>query len=174
MKSLRTIGTALLFSFILVHFPFYAVGQVLEASIPLDTIVVSGNVRPEAEVEIMSRVVGQIESIHVGVGDAVKIGQVLVQLETKELEIQVKQARADLQSAQATLVKVRATAEAEAKARYAGARANLKRLETALIQAEIDAELKTVQTETAIQKSEAHLRSFQARLKLARAGARTQ
>lgn len=174
MESLKTIGATLLFSFVFVHFPFYAVGQVLEASISVDTIVVSGHVRPEAEVEIMSRAVGQIKSIHVGVGDAVKIGQALAQLETKELEIQVRQSKADLQSAQATLAKVRATAEAEARARYASARANLKRLEMALIQAEIDAKLKTVQTETAIKRSEAHLRSFQARLKLAKAGARAQ
>lgn len=156
------------------HFSTWTVSEAVGESADENPIVVSGNVRAQAEVEIMSQVAGRLEAIHVNVGAQVTKGQALAQLETEELKIQVRQAEAELRSAQATLDQVGATAEAEAKVKYAGSFANLKKLEMALIQAEIDAKLKAVQTETAIRRSEAHLRATQAKLKLAKSGARVQ
>jgi membrane fusion protein, multidrug efflux system len=62
-----------------------------------------GTVQPIASVAIRSRVDAQIESIQVSDGAAVKAGDVLVKLDSRQIEAQIKQAEAALARNQALL-----------------------------------------------------------------------
>jgi membrane fusion protein (multidrug efflux system) len=164
----------LLFGNAFVHRPGYATSRTGVEVTEGGSIKLLGQVCPEAEAVISSKFAGQLESIFVEVSDHVKTGQIIAQLETEALQIQLRQAEADLQSAQANGEKSRATAEAEAEARYKSALATVKRLEMTLLQAQIDAQLKPIEVQTAIQKSKAQLRLAQAKLAIAKAGPRQQ
>ncbi|MDI3280019.1 MAG: efflux RND transporter periplasmic adaptor subunit [Bacillota bacterium] len=60
---------------------------------------VAGTVRPAQEVTVSARVPGRVLRVPVQVGERVRQGQVLVELETQDLEAQVRQAQAALASA---------------------------------------------------------------------------
>lgn len=62
------------------------------------TVDITGVLVPTKIVNISAKMLGQIKTIDIEVGDRVNTGQVLVQLETKELNAQLQQARAALQS----------------------------------------------------------------------------
>lgn len=84
-----------------------AVSVVRAARRDLDSVVkATGVVRPVvgAEVKVGSRASGVVEQLHVKVGDRVEKGQVLAQLETRELAARRDQAAAALQSARARAV----------------------------------------------------------------------
>ncbi|HWR42659.1 HlyD family secretion protein [Sporomusa sp.] len=78
-------------------------------------------------VAVSSRVSAQIDEIMVNEGDEVQAGQVIAKLDSKELEAQVAQARANLTAAQAKLAGIKAgnrpqqVAQAEAGAEQAAA-----------------------------------------------------
>ncbi|MEG6586657.1 HlyD family secretion protein [Dendrosporobacter sp. 1207_IL3150] len=59
-------------------------------------------------VSVSSRVSARVEELHVREGDQVQAGQVIAKLESKELEVQVAQAKANLAAAQAKLAGVKA------------------------------------------------------------------
>jgi RND family efflux transporter MFP subunit len=59
--------------------------------------------RTGAEVRVGSRVSGVVERLHVHIGDRVRRGQLLAELDTRELRARRDQARAALASAEATL-----------------------------------------------------------------------
>ncbi len=62
-----------------------------------------GTLKGQNEVSITPKIGGRIEKIYVDNGDRVRAGQVLVQIETKEINDQVNQARAALRLAKAAL-----------------------------------------------------------------------
>lgn len=62
-----------------------------------------GSVQPIASVQIRTRVDAQIESIAVADGAAVKAGDLLVKLDSRQIEAQIKQAQAQLDRDTATL-----------------------------------------------------------------------
>lgn len=67
-----------------------------------DQYSASGSVRSEARVVLSSRLGGQVRAMAVNEGDAVKRGQLLVQLEAAEVSGAIRQAQAAQASAQAT------------------------------------------------------------------------
>ncbi len=62
-------------------------------------IILTGNVKPELEVDVAPKVGGRIESIRADLGDAVKKGAALAVIEHRETELQVQQAEAGADAA---------------------------------------------------------------------------
>ncbi|MCS6950138.1 MAG: biotin/lipoyl-binding protein, partial [bacterium] len=100
------------------------------------TISVTGALQTLDDVTLSAKVPGKIARVLVREGDAVRTGQLVIQQETGDLEAQVRQAEAALQSA----------------------RARLKQAQTAL-------ELQPTQNETSLRQAEAALEAAKARLR---------
>lgn len=62
---------------------------------------VSGTVRPESDIGVVSKIPGRVHRVRVDVGQAVRAGDVLVELERAELAAQVRQAEAAVVAARA-------------------------------------------------------------------------
>lgn len=60
---------------------------------------ISGALIPARTVNIFSKLTGQVKSVMTDVGDTVKAGQLLIQIDTRELDAQLKQAEAAVQVA---------------------------------------------------------------------------
>jgi HlyD family secretion protein len=67
------------------------------------SVVATGKVQPLTKVEVKSKASGLVKQIFVHYGDAVKQGQVLVDLDKEELQARVREAKASLLAAQAAL-----------------------------------------------------------------------
>lgn len=80
-----------------------------------------GDVRARSQVAVIPKVSGQVLALNVAVGDAVKAGDVLAELDHEVLDAQVGQAEAALSAAQAMV--------GQAEAGLAAAQANLRRAE---------------------------------------------
>ena len=65
------------------------------------SVVATGKIEPLAKVEIKSKASGIIKELFVEVGDRVRQGQVLGELDKEELRARVREARANLQAAEA-------------------------------------------------------------------------
>jgi RND family efflux transporter MFP subunit len=76
-----------------------------------DEIVLPGNTQAFTDAPIFARTNGYVKSWHVDIGTRVKKGQLLAEIETPEVDQQLQQARADLQTAQANLRQAEITAE---------------------------------------------------------------
>jgi HlyD family secretion protein len=138
-----------------------------EADIPEEpeeevTRVVSatGVVLPVRWATLNFKMGGQVEEILVEVGDQVQEGQLLIRLDSSELEDAVAQAEAALSTAQATLSQVEAGPRAEelgvARASLAAAQAQLAKLRTGASQEEITAARGALETATiALQAAQA-------------------
>jgi HlyD family secretion protein len=83
----------------------------VERSTMVRSVVATGKVEPISKVEIKSKANGIIERLHVEVGDLVKAGDVLAELDKEELNARVREARANLQAAEAGLAGARAQLE---------------------------------------------------------------
>lgn len=75
------------------------------------SVVATGKVTPITKVEVKSKASGIVKKLYVEYGDRVKQGQLLAQLDKVEIEAQVEQMRAALQSAQANLASSQADYE---------------------------------------------------------------
>src|SRR5574341_2608755 len=75
------------------------------------SVVATGKIKPLAKVEVKSKASGIVKQILVDYGDAVKKGQVLVELDKEELQARVREASATLLGAQAALERTRVEAE---------------------------------------------------------------
>lgn len=75
------------------------------------SVVATGKVEPISKVEIKSKANGIIERLHVDVGDVVKAGDVLAELDKENLLARVREARANVQAAEAGLLAARAQLE---------------------------------------------------------------
>jgi RND family efflux transporter MFP subunit len=78
---------------------------------PTDEIVLPGNTQAFTDAPIFARTNGYVKSWHVDIGTRVKKGQLLAEIETPEVDQQLEQARADLQTAQANLRQAKITAD---------------------------------------------------------------
>ena len=101
--------------------PVVTVAQVKLAS-PKSTLDLPGDVQALIESPIFSRVDGYLVKRNVDIGDMVKAGQVMAEIETPELDQQLEQARATLSNSQSSLK--------ELQANITLAKANLKLAET--------------------------------------------
>ncbi|MBI3667380.1 MAG: efflux RND transporter periplasmic adaptor subunit [Acidobacteria bacterium] len=75
------------------------------------SVVATGKIEPIAKVEIKSKASGIIERLHVNVGDYVREGQVLAELDREQLNARVRQLEATLAAAEANVVATRAQYE---------------------------------------------------------------
>jgi RND family efflux transporter MFP subunit len=66
-------------------------------------IEITGSLKPKEQVDVTSKVTGRVERLTVQVGDLVRRGQVLAELEDAELEQQVRRAEAAREVARATV-----------------------------------------------------------------------
>ncbi|NLJ25674.1 MAG: efflux RND transporter periplasmic adaptor subunit [Firmicutes bacterium] len=78
-----------------------------------ERLALHGIISPWAEVNIVPKVPGRVAKVLAKVGQEVAAGDILVQLETEELDLQVKQAEAALASARAALGRMQAGARPE-------------------------------------------------------------
>jgi len=92
----------------------------------------TGDIVPDAQVTIYSKVQGWVEKINVREGDRVKAGQVLVTLDAREAQAAVAQAQASLEAARARLKQVRATSEEAIQSQVQHTKANLELAEADL------------------------------------------
>ncbi|WP_322798221.1 efflux RND transporter periplasmic adaptor subunit [Thermoflexus sp.] len=94
----------------------------------------SGNLQPHTLVDLSFPQSGVVRKVYVQVGDSVKAGQVLAELDTRDLELQLQNAQINLKIAQARLAQAQATARsrpadlAAAQAALANAQASLEAL----------------------------------------------
>lgn len=96
----------------------------------------TGDIVPETQVTIYSKVQGWVEKINVREGDRVKAGEVLVKLDSREAQAAVAQSKANLEAAIARLRQVRATSEEAVQSQIQQARANLELAESDLRRAQ--------------------------------------
>jgi len=93
-----------------------------------ETLSLTGTLMATQEVKITSMIPGRVEKVPVEEGTPVKTGDVLIELEQKELALAVAQAEATVAAAQAGLAKVLAGTRKEkidqARAALAQAKAN--------------------------------------------------
>lgn len=76
-----------------------------------------GTIVPLEETVIYPRIAGYVRRWTVDIGDQVKEGQLLVEIETPELDAQIEQARADLAQAEASKVRAETNADLSATER---------------------------------------------------------
>jgi RND family efflux transporter MFP subunit len=95
-----------------------------------------GTLNPNEEVTVSNQVEGTVETLFVDLGDAVKAGQVIAQLDTRELEINVHQqeaallqelARVGLSDANASFEETNTSQVRQAEAAFADAKIRLDR-----------------------------------------------
>ncbi len=101
-----------------------------------DKILRAGDIVPESQVTIYSKVQGWVEKINVREGDRVKAGQVLVTLDAREAEAAVAQAKASLEAATARLKQVKATSEETVQSQIQQTKANMELAEADLKRAQ--------------------------------------
>lgn len=104
--------------------------KVARGSVQTFTLL-SGRVEAQLEVPVPAKLPAQVTAVHAEVGQAVKAGQVLVELDKKDVLEQVRQAEAGLRVAEAGLPPASGESSAAASARAAleSAQADLKRVE---------------------------------------------
>ena len=103
------------------------------------SVVLPATIRPWQSTDLNARVSGYLKSWHVDLGDTVKAGQLLAEIETPELDQEV--AEGEAQAAEAAAAAVQARAErAEAEAELTVAIAQLARVhaETELVRTQFD------------------------------------
>ena len=117
------------------------------------------------EVNVSSKVTGRVAKLLVEEGTDVKVSQLIAELEGEELEAQLRQARAALQSAEARLVQARITLQVEpttVRTQIRQAEENLRAAE------ERSALLQAGSRPQEIEEGRANLRQNLARLEIAR------
>lgn len=75
------------------------------------TVTALGNLQPLNYVDVGAQVSGQLEKLHVNIGDTVEAGQMLAEIDPKVLIARVEATRAQLQSQKAQLAEQRAALE---------------------------------------------------------------
>lgn len=100
--------------------PVYVAQEVKRGNLSI-TVAANGTLQPTRTVNVGSELSGTVRNVLVDVNDAVKKGQVLVELDTDKLNAQLNRSKASVASAQARLQQSQATLKE--------ARSNLARLE---------------------------------------------
>lgn len=144
----------------------------VERSTMVKSVVATGKVEPIAKVEIKSKANGIIERLHVEVGDVVKTGDILAELDKENINARVREARANLEAAEAGVSGAKAQLEknkVEAEgpdvefARRAARRADDLYTQKLMPQSELD------QARSAYEQALNHQRAAQSQLVVSRA-----
>lgn len=143
---------------------------------PVDVIELPGSIQAVTEAPILSRADGYLKRRLADIGDRVRAGQVLAEIEAPELDQQVQQARATVLQARAAVEQARAAVEqgranqalAKVTAERWGnllARGAVSRQENDTYQAQFNAQSANVNAlEKAVQAAESSLNAAQANL----------
>lgn len=111
-----------------------------------ETVLVTGTTKPIQSVDLSFEQVGKVSAVYVQVGDKVKVGQALVELEKGGLLAQLAQAEAAVASAQAQLDELKSGTRPEQIAvqevRVANAQVALSQAGKTLLDAMVDADAK--------------------------------
>jgi macrolide-specific efflux system membrane fusion protein len=145
------------------------------------TVLATGAVKPQigAEVRVGARISGKVERLYANIGDVVKKGQVVAELEKADLEAKVNQRAAELQMAEAKLSAVkslrpREIAKAEADVTQWQATVDLNKKDLArqeeLLRQDFTSQQARDRAQEQLSVSEARLDSARKALDLARAG----
>ncbi len=112
--------------------------EVAQASLGLveEKITRAGDIMPNTQVTVYSKVQGWVDKILVREGDLVKTGDLLVTLDAREAQAAVAQAQANLEAARARLKLVKATAEEAVQSQIRQTKANLELAEADLRRAQ--------------------------------------
>lgn len=89
-----------------------------------ERVMLTGALKPKEQVDVTPKTAGRVIKIQVNVGDVVKQGSLIAELEDDELQQQVNRARASINVASASL--------SQREAEFANAKLNLERAETLL------------------------------------------
>lgn len=81
----------------------------VERSAATGTLILPGNIEALTEAPVLARATGYIKKRYVDIGDRVKAGQLLAEIEAPEVDQQVNQARAAVDQAKAALEQSRAS-----------------------------------------------------------------
>jgi len=123
-------------------------------------ISASGSLAAERTQPLTFKISGTVAEVLVKEGDSVKQGQVLARLDTRDLELSLKQAQAALQVSEASLARVRKAPSKEeiaaARAAVEAARASLQDLQTGPSEAEVAA------AKAAVEAAKANLNDLKA------------
>ena len=141
------------------------------------TYTITGSVEADHESNVISKIGGKVSRVLVDEGDRVAKGQVLAQLESADLQAQLRQATAAVTAAQARVRQAEAgvgltktqtnTGIQTAEAAVASARLQLQQLETA-------ATVTKTQTSTSVEQAKQAVKAAEAQLEIAVEGARRQ
>ena len=131
----------------------------------------TGNLEADALVEIYADAPGKLVVLNVDEGDQVKVGAVLAQTDSRELQLALKQAESALKAAEAQLLTVKATAQIRIEAQAAVAHASLDAAKVQLEQAQA---LSKAQVISQFEGAKAGVVVAESNLKKAIEGARNQ
>jgi len=148
------------------------------------SLVANGDISPLMQVELSPKVSGYLEKISVQIGDSVKQGQVIAQIDRAEFMQKVKEIEAKLAQAKAAADEVEAGTRSEdirqaeesvkqAKSRYDNAKAQRERME-ALYSRQIISKKDFDNADTECAVCEAQLSANQEKLKQLKEGARLE
>jgi HlyD family secretion protein len=122
----------------------------------------SGAIEPVRTVEIKSRVSGRLAALYVEEGSRVRQGQLLARIDPREVQQQVEQGSAQVESAKANTERARIALEMQAKE----ARLQLRQAELRVEQLQRELEVQPTQTRAAIRAAETAYQNAQENLRL--------
>ena len=128
------------------------------ASAATDELVLPGTARAFTDAPIYARASGYLKRWNVDIGARVSKGQVLAEIETPELDQQLRQARADLETARANMELARKTAE---RWRTLSASGFVSRQETDEKQGDLNAKTAIVESNSANVRRLEDIQGFQ-------------
>ncbi len=137
----------------------------------------SGTVAARDTIDLAAQASGSVDAVLAREGDAVRKGQLLVQVESEALQAQVEQARAGISVAQARLAQAKLATSlqtAESDTGIEKARAQLASARAGLAQARAATDLQSEATDVQIEQARAALTQAEANLKEVQRGARDQ
>lgn len=139
--------------------------------------ILTGTVEADDISEVVPKTPGKVLRVRVEEGDAVERGQLLVELEHRDLQAQLRQARASVGSAEARLRQAKSGTtlqEAETSTSIETARANLESARARLEQTRTGAEVTEAQTGTSVEQAKEQLRQAKEQLDMLETGSREQ
>ncbi len=148
------------------------------------SITMTGDIMPFMQVDLFPKVSGYLEKVYVQIGDSVKQGQLIAQIDRTDYLQKVREMEARVALAKAQLAEVEAGARTEelrqaeeavrgARSRYENAKLHRERMEV-LYQRQVVSKKEWDLAEMEFNVAEAQLASSQEHLKLLREGARQE
>ena len=146
------------------------VARVKKGNIQTD-LELSGSIKANSRVVVMSQVVGEVIEMRVSEGQAVNKGDIVAVIESEELKLRLRQVQAAYHAAEINYTQAQKLAKIRLAAQVARARAQLSAAETKLQQV---LDLSQKQTLSKIEQAEAGLASLQANFEKIQGGTREE